>query len=33
MNILILENNVESITGSSCGEFQIYFYKSLFDLD
>ena len=21
MNILILENNVESITGSSCGEF------------
>ena len=33
MNILILENNVESITGLSCGEFQIYFYKSLFDLD
>ena len=31
MNILILENNVESITGSSCGEFQLYFYKNLFD--
>ena len=33
MNILILENNVESITGSSCGEFQLYFYKNLFDPD
>ena len=33
MNILILKNNVESITGSSCGEFQLYFYKDLFDLD
>ena len=33
MNILILENNVKSITGSSCGEFQLYFYKNLFDPD
>ena len=33
MNILISENNVESITGSSCGEFQLYFYKNLFDPD
>ena len=30
MNILILKNNVESITGSSCGECQLYFYKNLF---
>ena len=33
INILILENNVESITGSTCGEFQLYFYKNLFDPD
>ena len=33
MNILILENNVESITGSSCGEFQLYVYKNLFNPD
>ena len=33
MNILILENNVESITGSSCGEFQLYVSKNLFDPD
>ena len=33
MNILKLENNVESIIGSSCSIFQIYFYKNLFDPD
>ena len=33
MNILILENNVQNIVSSTCGEFQLYFYKNLFDPD
>ena len=33
MNILILENNVEDLFGSTCGLFQLYFYKNLFDPD
>ena len=33
MNILILENNVEDLLGSTCGLFQLYFYKNLFDPD
>ena len=31
MNILILENSVQSLTSSTCGSFQLYFYKNLFD--
>ena len=33
MNILILENNVEDLLGSTSGLFQLYFYKNLFDPD
>ena len=33
MNILILENNVKDLLRSTCGLFQLYFYKNLFDLD
>ena len=33
MNILILENNVEDLLGSTCSLFQLYFYKNLFDPD
>ena len=33
MNILILENNVEDLPGSTCSLFQLYFYKNLFDQD
>ena len=33
MNILILENNVKDLFGSTCGLFQLYFYKNLFDPD
>ena len=33
MNILILENNVEDLLWSTCGLFQLYFYKNLFDPD
>ena len=33
MNILILENNVEDLLGSTCGLFQLYFYKNLFEPD
>ena len=33
MNILILEHPVQEITHSSCGLFQLYFYKNNFDLD
>ena len=31
MNLLILENTIQNLTTSTCGLFQLYFYKSLFD--
>ena len=31
MNILILENNLQGLTSTNCGLFQLYFYKNLFD--
>ena len=31
MNILILENNVQNLVSSTCGKFQLSFYKDLFD--
>ena len=33
MNILILENDVQNLLSSTCGEFQLCFYKDLFDPD
>ena len=33
MNILVLENDVQNLVSSTCGEFQLYFYKDLFDPD
>ena len=33
MNLLILKNAIQEITTDTCGEFQLYFYKNLFDLD
>ena len=33
MNILILENTVQSLASPNCGTFQLFFYKNLFDLD
>ena len=33
MSILILEQPVQVLTSSSCGIFQLYFYKNLFDPD
>ena len=33
MNILILENDVQNLVSSTCGEFQLCFYKYLFDPD
>ena len=33
MNNLILENRVQNLLSSSCGLFQLYFYKNLFDPD
>ena len=30
MNLLILENTIQSLTTSTCGLFQLYFYKNLF---
>ena len=33
MNILILENDVQNLVSSTCGEFRLYFYKNLFDPD
>ena len=33
MNILVLENSVQNLLRSSCGPFQLYFYKNLFDPD
>ena len=31
MNILILENQLQDSTSTNCGQFQLYFYKNLFD--
>ena len=31
MTILIVEHPVQDITSSTCGLFQLYFYKNLFD--
>ena len=33
MNLLILENTIQNLTTSTCGLFQLYFYKNLFDSD
>ena len=33
MNILILENEIQDLVSPNCGQFQLYFYKSLFDPD
>ena len=33
MNIWILEHPVQEITSSTCGLFQLYFYKNIFDPD
>ena len=33
MNILILENQIQDLTSSTCGHFQLYFYKNLLDPD
>ena len=33
MNILILENQVQDLVSPNCGQFQLYFYKNLFDPD
>ena len=33
MNIIILENTIQAIETSTCGQFQLYFYKNLFDPD
>ena len=31
MNIAIVENNLQELSSSTCGIFQLYFYKNLFD--
>ena len=31
MNIVILENDLQELTSPTCGIFQLYFYKNLFD--
>ena len=31
MNVLILENTIQDLISPNCGEFQLYFYKNLFD--
>ena len=33
MNLLILENTFQNLKTSTCGSFQLYFYKNLFDSD
>ena len=33
MNIIILENTIQEIETSTCGQFQLYLYKNLFDPD
>ena len=32
-NILILENQIQDLISTNCGQFQLYFYKNLFDPD
>ena len=31
MNIIIIENNLQELSSPTCGIFQLYFYKNLFD--
>ena len=31
MNIIILEKAVQKLLSATCGSFQLYFYKNLFD--
>ena len=31
MNIVIVENNLQELTSGTCGIFELYFYKNLFD--
>ena len=31
MNIVIVENDLQKLSSSTCGIFQLYFYKNLFD--
>ena len=31
MNIVIVENDLQKLSSSTCGLFQLYFYKNLFD--
>ena len=31
MNIIIVENDLQELTSQTCGIFQLYFYKNLFD--
>ena len=33
MKILILKNQIQDLTSPNCGQFQLYFYKNLFDPD
>ena len=33
MNLLVLKNAIQEITTDTHGEFQLYFYKNLFDPD
>ena len=33
INIIILENAIQDVEASTCGQFQLYLYKSLFDPD
>ena len=33
LNILILKNQIQDLTSPNCGQFQLYFYKNLFDPD
>ena len=33
MNILILENQIQDLVSPKCGQFQLYFYKNVFDPD
>ena len=31
MNIVIVENDLQELSSPTCGIFQLYFYKNLFD--
>ena len=33
MNLLISENQIQDLFSPNCGQFQLYFYRNLFDLD